>query len=201
VRYSIRVGSWELRGPDGEQRHVRRPLARLLAFLALRGGVQQRSLVAGSLWPDGCERRACSNLRSTLWHARIEVEGIVGGDASTIWLLPDVDVDLDHAMQVIRSLLLGDPTEPAQLHLLLDDVLPEWDEEWVHLLRFLHRQLRLQALERAVTRHVSVGHWDEAVQLARQVAEREPDRVSTQVLLDECEHLGDVCSALRLGSR
>lgn len=190
MRYSISVvGGWELRGPDGEHRHVRRPLARLLAFLALRGGAQQRSFVAGSLWPDGCERRACSNLRSTLWHARIEVEGVVGGDASTIWLLPDVDVDLDAAMRAIRALLQGEPTDRDQLAVLLDDVLPDWDEEWVQPLRFLHRQLRLQALERAVAQQVAAGCWEEAVQLARQVAVREPQRVSTQVLLSECEHV------------
>ena len=152
MTYSIRViGGWQLLTSDGEARNVRQPIARLLAFLALRGGIQQRSLVAGSLWPDGCDHRAGSNLRSTIWHARTEIPGVVDGDSSTVWLCDNVDVDFVRAMGAIRSLLAGHSATPAAFAMLLDDVLPDWDEDWVRPIRFVHRQLRLQALDRLLT--------------------------------------------------
>lgn len=168
MTYSIRViGGWQLLGPDGEARVVRRPVARLLAFLALRGGIQQRALVAGSLWPDGCDHRASSNLRSTLWHARTEIEGVVEGDSSTVWLCPDVDVDLDRAMATIRSSLCGSTRHSLGLETLIDDVLPDWDEEWIWPVRFLHRQLRLQVLDRAIEQDFAMDESLATIALTR----------------------------------
>ncbi|MCY4725956.1 hypothetical protein NYO98_06675 [Nocardioides sp. STR2] len=155
----IRVlGDWQLVGPDGESRAVRSAVQRLLAFLAVRGRVQQRAFVAGSLWPDSSDRRASANLRSTLWHARIESPGLVDGDGSTLWLCEGVLTDFDEATAVIRAVLLGEPVAPERLASLAGDVLPEWDDEWVVQVRFLHRQLRLLALERAGQRRHGDDH-------------------------------------------
>jgi DNA-binding SARP family transcriptional activator len=188
MSYFIRViGGWELQGPDGEILEVRRPLARLLAYLALRGGVQQRGFVAGTLWPDGCDHRAYSNLRSTLWHARREVGGVVDGDTSAVWLCPDVRVDINEARKVVRSLFAGSSPSSLTIPMLLDDVLPDWDDDWVWSIRFLHRQLRLQALDRAIEREIAEYRDFSAMTLAREVAVREPDRRTTHRLLHECE--------------
>jgi hypothetical protein len=45
---------------------VPRASQRLVAFLALHGGMVRRTAVAGSLWPDASERHAHSNLRQAL---------------------------------------------------------------------------------------------------------------------------------------
>ena len=153
---TIRVlGGWQLAGPTGAPRPVRVAVQRLLAFLVLRGRVQQRVLVAGNLWPDSSDRRASANLRSTLWHARIECPGVVDGDGSTVWLCECVLADFDEATAVIRAALLGEPVPEERLRFLDDDVLPGWEDEWVVPVRFLHRQLRLLASDRA-TRDAAV---------------------------------------------
>jgi DNA-binding SARP family transcriptional activator len=148
VTFSVQViGGWALFGSDGKVCHVRTPVARLIAFLAVRGRVQPRAYVAGTLWPDRCEQRAGANLRSTLWRARTEVAGVVDADASTVWLCDGVKVDLDLAMAAIRSALIGTRSVGAPVQSLAADVLPDWDEDWVWPTRFLYRQLRLQVLD------------------------------------------------------
>lgn len=149
------IGGWQLSGPLGEERQVRVAVQRLLAFLVLRGRMQQRALVAGSLWPENSDSRAGANLRSALWHARIEATGVVEGDGSTVWLCDDVSTDFDDATEVVRAVLLGQPVPSERLATLQGDVLPGWTDEWVEPARFLHRQLRLLAFERA-TRDATV---------------------------------------------
>jgi DNA-binding SARP family transcriptional activator len=152
------LGEWQLLAPDGHPKATRLAVQRLLAFLAVRGRVQQRALVAGSLWPDSSDRRASANLRSTLWHARIESPGLVDGDATTLWLCEGVLTDFDEATAVLRAVLLDEPVPVERLASLGDDVLPEWDDEWLVPVRFLHRQLRLLALDRAAQRRRRDDH-------------------------------------------
>jgi DNA-binding SARP family transcriptional activator len=45
---------------------VPRASQRLVAFLALHGGIVRRAAVAGSLWPDASESHAYGNLRQAL---------------------------------------------------------------------------------------------------------------------------------------
>ena len=144
-RSSADGSSWV---PTASYCRVRHPVQRLLAFLVLRGRIHQRALVAGTLWPESSERRASANLRSALWHARSESPGIVAGDGSTVWLCEDVHADFDVVTETIRTALAGQPVSMSDLAELHDDLLPGWDDEWVLPLRFLHRQLRLLALER-----------------------------------------------------
>jgi DNA-binding SARP family transcriptional activator len=148
VTYGIEVvGGWRLVRADGQIQRARYPVQRLLAFLVVCGRVQQRTLVAGSLWPDSSERRASANLRAALWHARSECPGIVDGDGSTVWLPDEVGTDFDAATQTIRAALRGRAVPLQDLAVLQHDLLPGWDDEWVIPVRFLHRQLRLLALE------------------------------------------------------
>jgi DNA-binding SARP family transcriptional activator len=140
------LGVWRLRGPSGEDCEVRLAVRRLAALLVLRGRIQHRALVAGTLWPDSSDRRASANLRSTLWHARIECPGIVDGDAITVWLCEGVRSDFDEATDLVRSVLSGDQTPSGARVLLERDVLPDWPDEWLVPVRFVHRQLRLLAL-------------------------------------------------------
>lgn len=144
-----RIGADRIRGTRGQPRPVRVAVQRLLAFLVLRGRVQQRVLVAGSLWPDSSDRRASANLRSALWHARHECPGVVDGDGTTVWLSDGVGSDFEEAAAVVRDVLVGEEVTQTRLATLAEDVLPDWDDEWLRSVRFVHRQLRLLALERA----------------------------------------------------
>jgi hypothetical protein len=143
------IGGWRLTDPLGEPQETRLAVRRLIAFLVVRGRVQQRALVAGTLWPDSSDRRASANLRSTLWHSRLECPGIADGDTSTVWLCDGVHADFDEATEVLRAVLVGDAVQADRLGVLHGDVLPDWPDEWVVPVRFLHRQLRLLALERS----------------------------------------------------
>lgn len=143
------IGGWRLTDPLGEPRATRLAVQRLIAFLVLRGRVQQRALVAGTLWPDSSDQRASANLRSTLWHSRRECPGIADGDASTVWLCDGVRADFDEATEVVRALLVGAAVQADRIAVLRGDVLPDWPDEWVVPIRFLHRQLRLLALEQS----------------------------------------------------
>jgi DNA-binding SARP family transcriptional activator len=186
-RYRVHVlGGWTLAGPDGEPVSARGPIARVVAYLALRGGVQQRGVVAGSLWPEVCDQRASSNLRSTLWHARTEIDGLLDGHVTHVWLGDAVSVDLDAATASARRVLAGQRLSGAEVEHLLEDVLPDWDEEWLAIPRFLHRQLRLQALDRAIATELDLYGPATALPLARRVAAQEPRRESTIRLLMEC---------------
>lgn len=121
--YTIRlVGEFALHHEDTALR-VRRPVARLIALLAVTGGSSLRTIAAASLWPDVAERRALANLRSVIWHSHPEAQGLVCCDADSVWLATDARVDCG-----------GDTCT--------DELLPDWQEEWLLLPRFFEHQLR-----------------------------------------------------------
>jgi len=60
------LGGFQLWWSGSEQVGVPRASQRLVAFLAIRGWVASRAVVAGTLWPDATETYACSYLRSAL---------------------------------------------------------------------------------------------------------------------------------------
>ena len=64
VRLSV-LGEFRVRDADAEL-HVCGGSQRLLAFLALRSTWVQRTLIAGTLWPDVSDARAHASLRSAL---------------------------------------------------------------------------------------------------------------------------------------
>jgi len=64
------LGGFHLSWNGSVQVGIPRASLRLVAFLAVRGGVIRRAAIAGTLWPDASETHAYSNLRSAL--ARLE---------------------------------------------------------------------------------------------------------------------------------
>lgn len=137
------VGSFELSGPD-------RPLAvgpatqRLLAYLALSGRAVRRSVVAGTLGADSAEPRAAARLRSALWRVpRPCGAPLVDASGDRLRLAPTVRVDYRETEQA------GDR---ADLESLREDLLPDWDDDWVVIERERYRQSRLHALEQLCER-------------------------------------------------
>jgi DNA-binding SARP family transcriptional activator len=94
-------------------------------------------------------------------------------------------VDLDEATILARALLEqpGDVTEPVDRELLMHDVLPGLDEEWLIVPRERHRQRRLHALEALAHRDVAEGRPLDAVDTALAAVAAEPLRESAQLLV------------------
>jgi DNA-binding SARP family transcriptional activator len=166
---------------------------RLLAFLALRDGPAARTLVAGMLWPETTDARAGGNLRSTLWRLAQLGVPLVAGTNQRLSLDPSVAVDLRQATAKTHRLMDERSPCPAGLltsDLLLQDVLPDWDEEWLRKTQESFRQRRMRALEALARRLTASGrHW-EAVDVAMEAVAVEPLRESAHRIL-VAAHLAD----------
>jgi DNA-binding SARP family transcriptional activator len=177
VRLAL-LGSFDLR-VGGESVPLPMNGQRVLAFLALQRHSLQRSFVAGSLWLDSGDDRAAGSLRSALWrlnrrHRLVEARG------ERLRLAADVAVDVDDAVaQAHRVLDLAQPDCPSPRDvLLLDDLLPDWYDDWVALERERFRQLRTHALERLCDRLIESGRFGEAVEAGLAATKTEPLRES-----------------------
>jgi DNA-binding SARP family transcriptional activator len=179
--FRLRSGTDDVGVPRGSQR--------LLALLALRGGIVQRVALAGTLWPEAVERHAYSNLRAAI--ARLNGIGRRAVTASKLELslAEGVTVDLHHAKLLARRLL--DPSAnpaPSDLSLaavatLSVDLLPDWYDDWVVAEAEDWRQLRLHALEALASHLTDAGRWGEAAGAARAAVRAEPLRESGHAAL------------------
>ena len=99
------LGGFQLWWGGSEQASIPRASQRLLAFLALRGGVTSRTAVAGSLWPDATETHAFSNLRSTLARLNRPCRKMLRVSKLELGLAKDVTVDIRYAQRLAQRLL------------------------------------------------------------------------------------------------
>jgi DNA-binding SARP family transcriptional activator/DNA polymerase III delta prime subunit len=129
------LGQFDLRR-NGRSVHIHsRPAQLLLAYLALRVGMQhRREKLAGLIWPDMAEENARRNLRNALWRVRkaigeryIQADRLsVGFDqASPHW----IDCAVLRASRDASSL----DAWVAAVSLYQDELLPGFYEEWVIL--------------------------------------------------------------------
>jgi DNA-binding SARP family transcriptional activator len=202
------LGGFHLWWQGSVQVGVPRASQRLLAFLALHGGVVSRAAVAGTLWPDASEGHAYSNLRSALARLERTCRNALQASKLELGLANDVAVDLRHARALARRLL--DPAvTPAQPELGADvvvalsaDLLPSWYDDWVLIEAEDWRQLRLHALEALARWLTAAGRWGEAADAAGAAVRAEPLRESAHVALIQV-HLaeGNQSEALRQFAR
>ncbi|HEV7655466.1 MAG TPA: BTAD domain-containing putative transcriptional regulator [Mycobacteriales bacterium] len=163
------VGTFELSGPD-----VPLPVGpatqRLLAYLALSGRAVRRSVVAGTLGLDSGEPQAAARLRSALW--RVPRPGgvpLVDASGDRLQLATAVRVDYRETERAgVR----------ADADALREDLLPDWDDDWVVVERERYRQTRLHALERLCARHRSSGDYGAALHAGLLAVGSEPLRES-----------------------
>jgi SARP family transcriptional regulator, regulator of embCAB operon len=159
--FGLFYGSTLLRVPRASQR--------LVAFLALHGGMVRRAAVAGTLWPDASEDHAYVNLRQALARLQHTARRALATSKLELGLADGVTVDIHRARTLARRLL--DPAvTPEQSELgtaavgvLSAELLPDWDDDWVLLEAEDWRQLRLHALEGLAGRLAAAGRWSEAV--------------------------------------
>lgn len=177
---------------------------RLLAMLALRNRTLSRTKIASVLWPDKTPGRAAANLRATLSRLVPECAATVEISRNDLQLAPHVRVDVSHAATLARRLLNPDvaltKTElgDAVCRNLSDDLLPEWDEEWLDSEREHFRQLRLRALE-SLSRHLlATGQVGLAAEAAISAVHTDPLRESSrEVLINVYLSEGNHSTALR----
>lgn len=168
--------------PEGSQR--------LLAFLALRGRLMRRPVVAGTLWPVATEDHASSSLRSALARLDGPARTAVESSASDLGLSGDVTVDLWDSQTLAHRLLapkgssspLADPG-PEAIVTLSGELLPDWYDEWVLVEAEDWRQLRLHALEALADRLTTRGEYGDAAAAALAAVRAEPLRESPRAAL------------------
>jgi DNA-binding SARP family transcriptional activator len=163
--------------------------AKLIALLAINGRPMSRTQIAGTLWPTLTERRATANLRSIVWRLSTATHDNIVATASTIALADSVDVDLDHARNLVRHVLEdkprggGDVAGPAAVDLLCRPLLPGWDDDWLEFERERLRQLHIHALERLARSLLEAGDPLSAVDVGVAVIGTEPLRESAHILV------------------
>jgi DNA-binding SARP family transcriptional activator len=169
---------------DGTEISTTRSEQRLLALLALRGGDNSRATLADRLWPDA-KRDPKANLRGVVLRLDERIRAHVLVRSDTLELASTWDVDVRTATNAARCL---DGDEAPGSHwaladLFCADLLPDWDEWWLHGERECFRQLRLHALERLAARALQAGRPDQAIEYALRAVDAEPLRESAQYLL------------------
>lgn len=174
---------------------------RLIAFLALNGGMLSRGFVAGNLWAETTEEGAAACLRSALWRVRHCGPPLIQTNRTHIGLEDDVAVDIQDAVRVANDIIQGGcptPGLPEACESLRTDLLPDWYEEWVMIKRESFRQLRLRALETLSERLTADSRFREAVDVGLAAVECEPLRETAHRVIIRA-HLaeGNVAEAVR----
>ncbi len=168
----------------GRQLQLPLSVQRVLAVLAVQNHDQDRHMLATTLYPDARRQQVSANLRSALWRARREAgEEVVQCAGGRIGLCRNIEVDLRHWTQTARRLASDSLAEPPEdmgtlLWALSQNLLPSWDEEWLHLERQRWDQLRLHALESLAERLGRIGRHVEALEAGLAAVSIEPYRES-----------------------
>jgi DNA-binding SARP family transcriptional activator len=184
LRISV-LDTFRLVRTSGERVHVAVGEARVLAFLALHDREVPRAVVGGRLWPDVPEPRSRGSLRSALWRIGLRAPGSVIARDGSLALAPDVEVDLRELAVAIEDLRSGSITlDPAVLVELLDqDLVPDWDEEWIVLSREHWRQHRLHALDLLAGLLSAAGDWALAAEAGMAALRTDPLRETAHEVL------------------
>jgi DNA-binding SARP family transcriptional activator len=187
---------------DGKRSEVPEGGKRLLAFLSLHRGRQDRRFVAGALWPDGNDNRAGGNLRSALWRLRGANVDVIDADNWSLALADDVGVDVDDLRSWSDRVMCGSPDRPDFSHMeeksLGLNLLPGCYDDWALVERERLRQRLLHAIEQASRMLVVDGHYGAAIDAAMIAVNAEPLRESAQrVLLDAHLAEGNLVEAHR----
>lgn len=159
----------------------------LVAYLAVTGHRVTRRTLACTLWPDSDDARGLARLRNIIWKiGNIEPRLVVTGEHD-VQLHPLVRVDLNQARESATRLLATAGTRPLTVpyRLLENDVLPDWDADWLSVERPAWKVLRLRALEAAARRLLAESRFYEAERACRSVIRAEPFRESAWLLLAE----------------
>ena len=156
---------------------------RVIAFLALRDRPVSRAVVAGTLWPIRSGDRAAGALRSALWHVEKRAPGLLAITRTELAMAPAIRSDLDALRDAMKRVDAASPDDLPPVGALRDDLLPDWDEEWLVFERERIRQQRLRALEQLCRRHTDAARFGQAIHAGLIAVDSEPLRESAQRVL------------------
>lgn len=165
---------------DGTDVPVPSSVARLLAFVGLAAPYPvDRMQLAGALWPDHSDDRACANLRSVLWRSRALCDSCLSSSGVAVSLAHEVWLDVQHPDEVI------DLHTSRRAGGAIPALLPGWYDDWVVHERERIRQLMLHALEDASRASIDAGDCRAAIDLALHAVAMEPLRETPHRLVAE----------------
>jgi DNA-binding SARP family transcriptional activator len=165
----------------GELRELPALAARLVALLAVKREPIGRLKAGSMLWPDADDNHASANVRTALWRLRAAVPNVMACQGSRLRLAPRVTVDLWAAQDAADAIGLddvGDNGGMAMARYLSEDLLPEWDEEWLVFERERFRALRTHTLETLCRTLTGRGEYGAAIQCGLLAIQAEPLRES-----------------------
>lgn len=154
---------------------------RLLALLAVRRRDMGRAAVASTLWPDHDPEHASANLRTALWRVRAAAPSAIDAHGDSIGIDAGVRVDLRDAEDLAHRIIGGEASVDdalAERGLLVQDLLPESDDDWLAFERERFREVRVRALERLCDLASESGRHAEAVEAGLLAVDAEPLRES-----------------------
>jgi DNA-binding SARP family transcriptional activator/tetratricopeptide (TPR) repeat protein len=145
----------------GEQLSLPPPVGRLLAFLAVRPGLNDRETAAALLWPGSAGTAARANLRTAVWALRKAVGAdVLMASRTSVGLRPEaVTVDLADCR---RRAVAGDIAAAAAL--CQRELLAGYSEDWAEAAR---RELRAELAEALQARSAAAERDGDAAAAAR----------------------------------
>jgi DNA-binding SARP family transcriptional activator len=175
-RFGVRTG--------GEHVEVAPSGQRVLACIALCGGVAKRARIAATLWPDHVEPRAAANLRGAVYRLPELLRPELVTQGSALGFSPRWTVDVTAVMDGARQLRDAPTADEVDHGVFAQDLLPDWiDDDWLIIERERHRQMRLHALEDLAEAQLAAARPLDAVDTALRAVSTEPLRESAQLLL------------------
>lgn len=205
-------GGVEISAPgDGRLNPSSRSCRTLVAYLALhRGRLFPRERLAGTLWPDRCDRAAQKKLRNCLWRlGRAMPDGRepVRVDGGRIGLDPSVWIDVEEfraaaseAPPVDGNRLPADHVTRLERAATLyrGELLEGFDDHWVAGPRETLRLLHQSVLEQLVLHYRAAGNPRRAILRGRELIQRNPflEHVHRELMLCHWA-LGDRPMAVR----
>lgn len=176
-RFSFAQSGSEIPIPPVAQRPV--------AFLAAATGSVSRTTMAERLWPDTSLVQALERLRKAVWRVNTLVRDPVLVIQGTVQFADHVRVDLREAREVASDLFVDITTrcDKTCTQLFEEDLLTDWEDEWLSEYRQRYYVLRLHALEHLTQHFLDVGHVIDAERTCLAIIKDDPFRESAQLLL------------------
>jgi DNA-binding SARP family transcriptional activator len=169
---------------DDEPLNVNESCARLVGYLALADRPVERAVVAGVLWPDCGDERACANLRTARW--RLAAAGpfsIVETVGSRVGLHRGVSVDARDLEAYGWRLVESGVHATLRPDLLFSELLAGWYDDWVIFERERRQQIYLRFAECLVYELIKIQRLTEALDVALRLVDADSFRASGQKAL------------------
>jgi len=160
---------------------------RVLAYLATEGQLRARDHVAFTLWPEVGDQKASQSLRTALWAVQHRLPGVIDVQRGQLRLVASVYVDLVELQATARALRgIADLADAERLiDRYANDVLPDWYDDWLLVVRERWREVRLHALDLLSARLSMAGHHASAIDAAVASVAIEPLRETSRRVLME----------------